>query len=171
MSLETWQAKYPVVSEGFAKMSLRQVIDLKNEKESNKFIWSARLSSGLFGLTDCPAGNSSHAPKGGNEVMLALGDEGLEHLIDLGFLPCPTCRPESPLIKRNLIPLDTMRLDWEKLAPYLTKMPNRIYTQPNLSEEVIYEFKERIKSLGLELPPIGFYDRTSATRFTEYSIK
>ena len=195
MSLETWQAKYPVISShNFENLSLRQVVGLRKDGEPHSFVWSARLSSGLFGLIDCPAGNSPHAPKGENEVILALGDAGLEHLIDLGLLPCPTCHPEEregfwgkaraviesgypelsdakQILDRNLIPFDAIRLDWEKITPYLTAMPNRLYVPLNLSEDELLEFKERINRLGFSLPPVGFYDRGAATRFTEYLIK
>jgi hypothetical protein len=193
MSIETWQAKYPVINDHqLNNLTLREVAALRKEKEPKEYVWSARLSSGLFGLVDCPAGNSPHAPKGENEVMLAIG--GSTYLIDLGFLPCPTCHPENTpdfwdkareailidwpfltnekqILDRNLIPFDAMRLNWKALAPYLTKMPNRIYTQPNLDEQVVIEFKKKIEDLGFSLPPIGFYDHSSPTRFTEYKIK
>jgi hypothetical protein len=195
VSLETWQAKYPVFENGrFENLSLRQVVGLRKEQEPRPFVWSARLSSGLFGLTSCPAGNSPHAPKGENEVLLALGDTGLRQLIDLGFLPCPTCHPEETenfwdktreilecnypqlsdvrqILDRNIIPFDARRVEWEIIAPYLSKMPNRLYVLSNLGEQGLKEFKQRIIGLGFSLPPVGFYDYTSPTRFTEYIIK
>ncbi|HUC94923.1 MAG TPA: hypothetical protein VMR19_02910 [Candidatus Saccharimonadales bacterium] len=195
MSLETWQAKYPVFESGkFENLSLRQIVGLRKEMEPRPFIWSARLSSGLFGLTGCPAGNSPHAPKGENEVLLALGDNGLRQLIDMGFLPCPTCHPEDTenfwektkgiigcnypelsdtkqILDRNIVPFDARRVEWEVVAPYLSKMPNRLYVLPNLDEQELGKFKQRINDIGFSLPPTGFYDRTSPTRFTEYIIR
>lgn len=195
MSLETWQAKYPVIDKGqIENLSLRELIINRKEIHPQEFVWSARLSTGLFGLVNCPSGNSSHSPKGENEVMLAVGDEGMQQLIKLGFLPCPTCHPEDQpdfwkktkgtilsvypaitdekqILDRNLIPFDATRIDWEKVAPYLAKMPNRLYVPPNLNPSVLQEFKKRIDKIGFSLPLIGFYDRTSETRFTEYIIK
>lgn len=195
MSLETWQAKYPVFNEWiFKNLSLRQVVGLRKEQEPRPFIWSVRLSTGIFGLVDCPAGNSAHAPKGENEVLLALGDTGLRQLIDLGFLPCPVCHPEETenfwdktkgiiecdypqlsdtkqILDRNIIPFDARRVKWEIIAPYLTKMSNRLYVLPNLNEQELKKFKQRINGIGFSLPPIGFYDHASPTRFTEYIIK
>jgi hypothetical protein len=195
MSLETWQAKYPVINRRkLENLSLRQVVGLRSEREPRLFVWSARLSSGLFGLVDCPAGNSPHAPKGENEVLLALGDTGLRQLIDFGFLPCPSCHPEETekfwektkgiiecnypeltdtkqILDRNMVPFDARRVEWEIIAPYLSKMPNRLYVLPNLNEHELKRFKQRINDIGFSLPPTGYYDRSSATRFAEYIIK
>lgn len=195
MSVETWRARYPVFEDReFKNLSLRELTSNLKEREDRPFIWSARLSTGLFGLVSCPAGNSPHAPKGENEVIIALGDDGLAFLIGLGFLPCPTCHPENTqdfwqkaeddiiwnypelddakgILDRNKIPFDAMHVSWEVLAPYLSKMPNRIYTKPGLDDITLQDFKRRIEGLGFDLPPIGYYDHNSPTRFTEYNIK
>lgn len=156
-------------------------------------VWSARLSTGIFGLPNCRSGNSSHAPKGENEVLLAVGDVGLANLIDLGFVPCPTCHPEETenfwektkeiiefnhphlsdakqILDRNLVPFDARRLDWEKIAPFLKQIPARLYVQPNLKEVELLEFKKRINDLGFTLPPTGSY-MNSVPYFKEYIIK
>lgn len=195
MSLETLQAKYPVfIDGGFRKLHLREVVEARKESEPRPFIWSARLSTGIFGLTDCKSGNSPYAPKGENEVMLALGDEGLEALVDLGFLPCPTCHPEETpdfwkkagkpilsvysglidpreILDRDLIPFDARGLNWEAIAPYISAPPNRLYVPPGLQEDDLSIIKKRFDLLGFKLPPVGYYDHTSPTRFTEYNIK
>jgi hypothetical protein len=193
MSLETWQARYPVIGK-LENLSLRQVVDLIKEQEPRPQVWSARLASGLFGLIDCPAGNSKYAPKGENEVLLAVGDTGLRQLIDFGFLPCPSCHPEETenfwekikqiiecnypeltdakqILDRNLVPFDARRVEWEIIAPHLSKMPNRLYILPGLGDGEVEKFKQRINSLGFMLPPTGFYDHNAPTRFTEYIIK
>ena len=195
MSLETWQAKYPIFNRGkFENLTLRQVVGLTKEQEPRPFIWSVRLSTGLFGLVSCPAGNNPYVPKGENEVLLAVGDTGLRQLIDLGFLPCPACHPEETenfwektkriiecnypelsdtkqILDRGKVPFDARRVEWEVIAPYLTKMPNRLYILPNLNEQELRKFKQRIDDIGFSLPPTGFYDHASPTRFTEYIIK
>lgn len=198
MSLETWKAKYPVIhsntKEGiFEKLSLRDVVEMKNYYEPKDFVWSARLSTGIFGLPDCKSGNAPHAPKGENELILALGDEGLSHLIDLGFVPCPTCHPEetkdfwnkaketirhdypeltdeTQFLDRNLIPFDSRRVDWEKIAPFLTSLPNRLYVPPGLDENELISLKERLTKLRFEIPPVGYYDRLAPGRFFEYKL-
>lgn len=54
-------------------------------------VYSARISTGLFGRTDCVAGN--RGPKDSKEVILAAGETGLVKLIELGFIPCDVCKP------------------------------------------------------------------------------
>lgn len=199
MSLETWQAKYPVIHDQvqsgiFENLSLRQVVDLKNDYEPKRSVWSARLSTGIFGLPDCKSGNSPYSPKGANEVILAVGDEGLQHLIDLGFVTCPTCHPEETegfwekageeilfdyltltdpkqFLDRNLIPFDSRRVNWERIAPFLTSLPNRFYVPQNLDEDDLQNIKARFTSLGFKLPPVGYYDRNAPGHFAEYNIK
>ncbi|MFH1589302.1 MAG: hypothetical protein ABIB43_01925 [archaeon] len=56
-------------------------------------IWSGRLSSGIIGLTNCVAGN--RGPKEQNEVLLGVGIQGLDKLVDIGFVPCVVCHPEK----------------------------------------------------------------------------
>lgn len=193
MSLETLQARYPVFVDGeFQKLNLREVVEARKEIEPKQFIWSARLSKGIFGLTDCKSGNSSHAPKGENEVILAFGDEGLSELIRLGFLPCQTCHPEETpdfwnkadeeilkkypflddawyFLDRNLIRFDVRRVNWEALAPYLTALPNRLYVPGGLEEDSLQNIKKRFNLLGFSLPPVGVY-LSYKPYFKEYQL-
>jgi hypothetical protein len=78
----------------FTRMNLREfVIGYSHGAEPKPFIWSARLSTGLFGFPDCVSGN--RGPKGINEIILSLGDDGLRKLVELGFITCPACHPEN----------------------------------------------------------------------------
>ena len=193
MSIETLQARYPVFTDGeFKNRTLRETVSLRKEKKPIS-IWSARLSTGIFGLTNCRSGNSPHAPKGESEVALGLGDEALHEFIKLGFLPCPVCHPENvsgfwdaasdsilryypnlsnptKFLDRSVIPFDSRRVNWEKLAPFLSNMPNRLYVPAGLDDRDLGVIKARFPRLGFDLPPVGFYDTNSPTRFTEYNI-
>lgn len=195
MSLETLRAQYPVFTSGrFENLTLRDVVALRKEQEPRPFIWSARLSTGIFGLPGCSSGNSPHVPKGENEVMLAFNDTGLHELIELGFVPCPSCHPEQApdfwqktrsiieytypflpeaeqILDRNLVPFDARRLKWEIIAPYITKPPNRLYIPPNLPKHELFNMKVRFHRMGFELPAVGFYDSSSPDRFTQYSVE
>lgn len=194
MSIETWKADYPVVVEGdIQNHTLREINLIRQEFEVKPFIWSARLSTGILGLPDCKSGNSKHAPKGANEVVLAMGNEGLSKLVELGFIPCPTCHPENvpgfwdkardsimssyPRLKnvkdfadKNIVPFDSLRVDWEALAPYLTALPNRLYVSEGLTKTELQGIKERFEKLDFKLPPVGYYIN-GAPWFREYEIK
>ncbi len=177
------QGSYYTFHQGlFELLSLREIGKLKDEK-TNGPIWSARLSSGLLGLTNCPAGK--RGPKNLNEVILAQGHEGLAYLIWLGFTPCPACRPEKeeqfwpsahgPIeLKYHLddehdflrLDFDARRLLWEEIPV----TPNRLYVPPYLTLQDLLELKERFDHLGRALPPIGYYDHEAPGHFTEYQI-
>lgn len=193
MSIETWQAKYPTVIEGeLCNLKLKTTLREKKESQPGSYVWSARLSTGIFGLHDCKSGNSPHAPKGANEVVIALGDWGLDALIDLGFLPCPTCHPENTpdfwnkakemieidypelsdihqFLDRKILPFDSRRVNWEALAPYLTALPNRLYVPENLTEDDLRMIETRFNLLNFKLPPVGYYMNTKPY-FQEYKL-
>lgn len=192
MTLETWRVRYPTIISGkLENLKLREA--LRKESGSKSFLWSTRLSTGLFGLPRCPSANKEQVPKGENEILFAFGDKGLAKLIDLGFIPCISCHPErvpffwekaGEVVRRNYpnlthvyqfanktaVPFDVRRVDWEAIAPYLTSLPNRFYVPPNLSEKEVREFKQRIENTGFSPPPIGFYDRSTPVGFTEYKL-
>jgi hypothetical protein len=151
-------------------MSLKDVLSLKN------YIWSARLSTGLFGLTNCPSGN--RGPKNDNEIMLFVGDEGLRELIKLGFISCPSCHPEkiniwdkiSDIVIRKygidnikdftdkkVLPFEIRRINWGKILPIIGKSPSRFYMPAGLTKEEVNDFKNRIVELGCEVPSLGYY--------------
>lgn len=153
-------------------------------------LWSARLSSGLMGRPDCPAGN--RGPKNKHEVILARGEGGLEKLVTLGFITCPVCKPEETegfwdkvkqavedkyhitaledFANKAILPYDARRLDWEEILATTGGAPNRIYLPENLAEEALIGFKERFQATGFALPPVGYYDPKAETHFTEYTI-
>ncbi len=175
--------------------SLRELTD--NLKLSQKKVWSARVSTGLFGLTACSSGN--RGPKNQKEVLLSVGNCGLSELVDLGFIPCPTCKPESndenfwKILRKNvqekygltslkefcdktILPFDVRRLELEKIANIAWGLPSRFYLPKNLSEQEVEVFANRLKkiqgsSLTSSIPKLGFYDSSSPTRFTEYSLE
>jgi hypothetical protein len=150
-------------------------------------LWSGRLSTGSLGMPDCPAGN--RGPRGSAEVVFGIGDEGLWKLADLGFIPCPVCKPEykpgfwdaaQEAVERKydltsnvdfadkaFLPYDARRLAWEELVP-LVGVPNRIYLPSSLDEVAVREFSARIGSLGVKIPPLGCYDKDAPGRFREY---
>jgi hypothetical protein len=199
MSLETLQARYPVyLNEQFQRLNLREIVTVRKETEPKPFVWSARLSTGIFGLPDCPAGDSPHVPRGEDEVLLALGDKGLEMLFNLGFLPCPACHPENTpdfwekskgaigyvypwltdvhqIMDHDLVPFDARGLCWELLRPIMKSMPNRLYILPGLDKSTegkaeVTKFRERIIGLGFTPPPIGYYVNEPPW-FIEYALK
>lgn len=171
------------------ELTLAEIVTLRHERENN-FLWSARLSSGLFGLTDCTAGD--RGPKGFAEVILAQGDAGLRFLIESGFLPCPTCRPENvpgfweagmetitkiygltdpqDFVNKEILTFDSRRVDWEILLPLLRATPNRLYVPKNLNQEDLTTLRGRFARSGFELPPVGYYDRSLPGHFFEYQI-
>lgn len=65
--------EYLTFSDGwFNRFGLRDIVRMRRERESD-IVWSARLSSGSFGLVDCPAGN--RGPNGTGEVIFARGND------------------------------------------------------------------------------------------------
>lgn len=153
-------------------------------------IWSARISTGLFGLTDCKSGNRGSKENG--EILLGLGFEGINYLVNLGFIPCPSCKPNElesfyPSVHyavwkkygfknvedfsdKKILPFDSRRLNWEKILPIFDKTPSRIYLPKDLKKNELLEFKNRFKKIGYVLPPVGFYDNNIKGHFNEYKI-
>lgn len=155
--------------------SLRKFYPFITGKEKGPMIWSGRLSTGIFGLPTCPAGNKG--PLGPSEVILAPGDEGLAYLIRSGFRACPTCHPEdvpgfwddaSKPIKEAYflnepmaflsLPFDARQLPWEEILPIIKAVPNRLYIPPGLNEKDLLDLKRRFNSLGYPLPQPGWYN-------------
>jgi hypothetical protein len=153
-------------------------------------VWSARLSSGLFGLTSCESGN--RGPKDYNEVILSVGNEGLKKLVELNFIPCPSCHPEKidgfwdvvkclvknkygintleDYVNKKFLTFDARRIKWEEILPMIGKAPNRIYVPRCLSNNDLLVFKKRFTDLGFSLPSVGYYNADAPERFTEYKI-
>jgi hypothetical protein len=175
----------------FQKVNLWKLARYCRDQESEPMIWSARLSTGFIGFTNCES--RKREPSGYNEVILAVGDEGLSKLGELGFIPCPECHPEeafgfwgegleevvknkydinSPegFASKKRLPADPRRLNWEELLPMIGKAPNRIYLGRGLGEDDLLKFKERFESVGIKLPPVGYKDRKAPERFSEYPL-
>lgn len=153
-------------------------------------MWSARLSTGIFGKPNCPVGNLG--PKGESEVLLATGDEGLRKLVDLGFITCPVCRPEETpnfwerireivAAKYNLhsiedfadkqkLPFDARRVDWEEVMGVVGKSPNRLYMPQGIMETELLQLRKRFESLGVLLPHVGYFNPDVPEMFTEYQV-
>lgn len=169
---------------------LSEIVKLRQEREMG-FIWSARLSTGLFGLSNCSAGN--RGPIGNNEIILAAGDEGLQFLIRTGFIPCPSCHPEDvprffkaasktildsygrelnpySFADKTLIPFDSRRVHWDTLLPLIGDTPDRLYLPKGLGMVDLISLKERFEDIGFQLPPVGYYDRNAQGHFYQYTI-
>lgn len=170
----------------YSKWSLNDVV--KYSERFDEKIWSARLSTGLFGNADCPSGN--RGPRNANEILIGLGYEGLRKIIDLGFIPCPTCKPESydrfwiqthdiitrkypirsldDFADKKILGFDARRLDWEEIFSKMNVMPSRIYLPEGLSDIELVDFQIRFRDIHEMLPDVGYYDANSAGRFTKY---
>jgi hypothetical protein len=157
-------------------------------------LWSARLSTGLFGLPNCVPGN--RGPKGHSEVILAVGDEGLSKLVDQGFITCPSCHPEDGdtwfwhVIKKpvrtrygitrledftdkNILPFDARRIDWEEILPVTRQAPNRLYLPEGVPADELIALRERFAELGHVLPHVGYWNHKAQENtdpFVEYVI-
>jgi len=179
--------EYYVYENGkFGLMSSREIL---SKQSPSIRIWSARLSTGIFGLTTCYAGN--RGPKNTTEVILGVGNDGLEKIIDLGFLACPVCKPyKTPgfwdaardslkklgilsineLMDRNKLPYDSRRVNWEQIFPLVGGTPGRLYVPKGLNRKEIKSLNDRIVTLGLPVPKVGYYDPDSNIRFNEYTL-
>jgi len=183
--------EYYVFAKGrYGLFELETLLWLLRQYNPRPRIWSARFSTGLFGLTSCPSGNKG--PKKFNEVLLALGDEGLAKLIDLGFITCPVCRPENTtgfwdaakdavqrkhglaslaaFTDKTVLPFDARRVAWEEIVSLTRYWPNRLYVPKGLMEVKLRDLKGRIQNIGHGFPPVGYYNSEVAERFTEYDL-
>ncbi|MGV8141654.1 MAG: hypothetical protein ACP5NW_04405 [Candidatus Woesearchaeota archaeon] len=152
-------------------------------------LWSARLSTGLFGSTDCPSGN--RGPKSSSEVLLASGDEGLAKLIELGFITCPVCKPEykngfwtvaidavqkkysinslADFTDKDILPYDARRVQWEKIVPIIGEFPSRLYVPQGFKVHDLLSLEIRLRKLNPKLPEIGYLDKnTQPWKFVAY---
>lgn len=185
------RASYAVIVDGeYRQQTLRDLVCTISAQTLRPRAWSARLSTGLFGLPDCTSGN--RGPKNMQEVLLAVGDKGLQELITLGFLTCPTCTPEQvdgfwdtadlvihmlyglqnthDFTNRQIFPFDARRVSWEKVVPAIGGFPDRLYIPEGVEEDELNTLGQRLSRLTTPLPDIGFYDRTVPERFTRYIL-
>lgn len=179
---------YVLTSGGFCLLRLEELARFRRSRDYRVPIWSARLSTGLLGLTSCPAGN--RGPKSKSEVLLAIAGTGLRGLIDLGFITCPVCKPEkteefwdvvkdvverryeiaslADFTDKSILPFDARRIEWEKIVPALGQWPNRLYVPKGLAAHELEELKSRIKEIGHGVPCVGYYDHAAPEKFTQY---
>jgi hypothetical protein len=168
---------------------VREFFDKKDSYDS--MIWSARLSTGLFGLMTCSSGN--RGPRSSTEVLLAKGGEGLVKLINLGFITCPTCKPENisgfwdtikdyvkekygitnsmEFLDKNFLQFDARRVDWEEMVPIIQGFPSRIYIPPDVPAHELANLEKRLKTLHPNLPEIGYLDKAASPwKFVVYNL-
>lgn len=178
------------------KWSLKSFSSTLSELGDKQILWSGKIATGLFGITNCISGR--RGPRSSKEVLIAPGNKGLEQLFYLGFTPCPRCTEpykkeifeeleEDIKIRHNLnnfadffdktkLPFDARRLEWELIANIIGGLPSRIYVPSNLQSTEVQNFANRLKniqgsSLSTSIPPIGFYDTNSSAGFTEYRVE
>lgn len=185
-----YNTPYPLFANGrYERIPLKEIARAGSALDAR--LWSARLSTGLLGSTNCDSGN--RGPKEYGEILLALGDEGLRKLVELGFIPCSSCRPETTdtfwdivaaevaekyhlysredFTNKDILPYDARRVQWEEIIPHIGKAPGRLYVPQGLSQKEVAELAERFAALSLDtVPSIGFYDRETAAKFTAYDI-
>jgi len=155
-----------------------------SELNTAEQVWSCRLATGLFGLTNCSSGN--RGPKNDKEVVLFIGDKGLRKLVRMGFIPCPVCKPEnkvdwevikdivkekygmnslSDFTNKRILPYDARRIAWEELLPIINGVPGRIYLPQGLTDKEVDEFRDFIDSFVVGVPTLGYY---KDYKFIEY---
>jgi len=182
--------EYVVLLDGsYAHGSLRSIVE--RSRRDDETLWSARLATGLFGSPRCPAGR--RGPKGKREVILAQGASGLTELVDLGFIPCPVCKPEtSPgfweavgvkaeekygvtsaaaFSDKTVVPFDALMINWEELAPIIQGVPGRLYVAPRLAQNDVKGIVDRFLCIGSGVPAIGCYDANAPGRFRQYDVE
>lgn len=180
-------------------MGLRDLNQSLYEKFGGRpLVTSGRLGTGIAGLTLCESGNKG--PKARNETIIFIGRQGLIESVNLGFLPCPTCKPDETIfdywsivepaiterfgflnpktyIDRSILRFDAMRVDLEKLLPFIEKLPGRLYIRPNLSEEELSKRKKRLLTMVGQkgnIPALGFFDWNAGKEngyFVPYDIE
>lgn len=153
---------------------------LSNPDVIHESFMSLRLGTGIIGELDCPSGNNPHAPKNEREVILGFGARGIDALVSLGALPCISCHsgdrlgqlyPEIAAVndRQYLIDhYDARLLDWSRILP-LGLVPNKFYTRPGLTHAEVDAIKDIFVSRGLDIPSIGYYDRSSVDHFFMYN--
>ena len=170
--------KYLVYQDQFAPLNITY-----DEAKAHGRVWSARLSTGLFGTPQCPSGNKG--PKERNEVVLGLGNSGLQELVKLGFIPCPTCEPNNtdgyvaaeptvleeygiPLEKfadKTIVGYDARRVEYERILPLIGKPPSRFYLPAGLEQGEIDTFKQRMHDMGFAIDSPWYYENGKARQY------
>lgn len=146
---------------------------------------SLRLSTGIIGELDCAAGN--RGPKGSNEVIIGVGSAGIMALLQLSGLPCTVCMSGTRLLSMNAeirkqltintgTPsnaisaswlannYDARRLDWDSILRHRIR-PARFYTKRGITPFEIEKIKSMFSMHNVDLPEIGYYDKSSKRHF------
>lgn len=125
--------------------------------------WSARVSTGIFGEDNCPAGR--RGPNELGEIVFGVGPMGLQGIIALGFVACPVCRkdwqqdfptadvswitrnkyhsPSTILFDQRAMPFDARRVNYEEISVVAGTLPNRVYVPLGLDTEAVEEMRKR----------------------------
>ncbi|MDP3734257.1 MAG: hypothetical protein Q8R37_03430 [Nanoarchaeota archaeon] len=180
---EISQLSYSTFINGqFRSLKLHQAAKGAGREE----LWSARLGTGILGFIDCPSGR--FGPYQQNELIIAVGDQGLEKLVDVGFINCGSCKPadtynhfwdaiaQKVKDKYNLtsldefkkIPYDARRIDWEELWPVIGQFPGRQYLPRGLPQDEVDAFRERLLLIDSNIPIVGYFERSAANVMVEY---
>lgn len=158
-------------------------------------VMSLRLSTGLMGYLDCPAGDGEGIPKGPSEVMVGVGEEGIKKLVELGGMPCVSCESGKALstMSQGVAELlrvklggelahatdfeyltshyDARRLDWLQILPlfaeYGLSAPGRFYARPALPPAAVDSTRMLFKDFGIQPPQVGFFDREKLETTTD----
>ncbi len=187
----------------FRKMPLKEIAEiaglppeLKISFYKNKGlymkIWSARLTTGVFGSPGCFVGNKG--VKGFENVILSMGDKGLEKFTELGFIPCDSCHPENvdgfweivsekvhskyklknlkEFTNKDILMYDAGRISWEEILPITGKVPDRIYLLEGLAKEEVDRFRMRFERLGFKAENVGYFNHNPEFKigFKEYDF-
>lgn len=180
---EISQIRYITIAHGqYQPLTLYQALKTAEQEE----LWSARLGTGIFGDVNCPSGR--FGPYQQNELLFAVGDYGLEKLVDLGFINCPSCTPADTYnpfwdvvqhkVKEKYdlhsrdefkkMPFDARRIKWEKLWPAIGMFPERQYLPRGLPQDEVDAFRERLLLINSNIPIIGYFERTAPNVMVEY---
>ncbi|MFW5871659.1 MAG: hypothetical protein ACOCUT_00985 [bacterium] len=157
----------------FEDLSVR---DIAQQRKKGESIFSGRLDTGVFGNYDCSVENVG--PKSTSEVIVAIGGEGLEKLIQLGFIPCQKCTPlkNYPFTKKlqdyvqwkhgvkdldefTRLPIDARRVRHEGICPMIKGAPSRLYLPSDVKPYEKVEEKNKFSIMGFGIPKIGYIDK------------
>jgi len=164
---------------GLYPLSLREINSIRKDSPNTaSTLWSGRLSTGVFGSPHCESGNK--APKGPDQVVLGIGNKGLQGLVEAGFTPCPDCNPEETpgfwnvtgdvirqrwgllteeaYADKDNLPFDPRRLPLEEIFAVTGKLPDRFYLPELLDEYEVQDFRERLLKLSDQLPDLGYFN-------------
>lgn len=157
---------YALVEPGkWRVINLRGLMRALSEGDSEP-VSSLRLATGIIGTLQCKSGN--RGPRGYQEVIFGLGNDGIAGLLTLGALECITCGKLSDEEKQAQIrSYDARRLDWSQILK-LEIAPDRFYTRPGLSGKAVSKIAEIFSSRNIRVPAIGYYDAKASGRFATY---